>query len=104
MSDVFELMLCYDQVDGSNLAMVERLCRWYQDIEGQHEKEESKGASYAYVSGMPRAGGGVAFNPELRVWVAEKVGKEVAVMKEKRKAREERELARKPGGGQGRKS
>ena len=83
-------------LDASNLASAERAARWYQDIEGLHEKEEAKGATDPYTSGLPRVAGGVAFCPELKEFVANRTAKDVAAMKEKRKAREERELARKP--------
>ena len=95
LSELFEVMLCYDMLDGSNLAVAERMARWYQDIEGTHEKEEAKGASDPYVSGLPRAGGGAAYCPELKQYVTDQVGKDVAILKEKRKAKEERELRRK---------
>jgi hypothetical protein len=94
LSEFFELLLCYDMLDASNLACVERLARWYQDLEGQKEPAEAKGASDAYASGMARAAGGVAYCPELRKYVTTKVGEEMAILKEKRKAREERALAR----------
>eukprot|EP00973_Karenia_brevis_P066556 9252530-Karenia_brevis.AAC.1 len=71
------------------------MARWYQDIEGSYEKDEGKGASDPYVSGIARAAGGAAYCPELKQYVVERMSKDSAILKEKRKAKEERELARK---------
>ena len=90
LSEVFELATCWDQLDVSNLASFERLARWYQDTEAQHRKEEPKGPSDPFVSGLGRAGGGVCYCPALQVYVTEKVAAHTAVAKEKRKAREEK--------------
>lgn len=43
LSEFFELLLCYNMLDASSLACVERLARWYQDLEGQEEPAEAKG-------------------------------------------------------------
>ena len=98
ISEFFELAVAYDQVECSNLACVERLARWYQDIEGAHEIAEPKGASDPYVSGTQRLGSGAAYCPELRQFVIDKMSRDSAIHKEKRKAQEERELARKKKG------
>ena len=100
LSEFFEIACAYDQLDVSNLACVERLARWYQDVEGAHEKEEALGASDPYVSGIARAAGGSAYCPALRSYVSERLSRDVALMKEKRKMKEERDLAKKaPKGG-----
>ena len=103
LSEFFEIAGTYDQLDVSNLACVERLARWYQDIEDQHQREETIGASDAYVSGVARAAGGVAYSPALRSHVTERLAKDAALMKERRKMKEERDLAKKAGKGGGKK-
>ena len=90
------MLLTFDMMDGANLAVAERMARWYQDIEGARERDEARGASDAYVSGLSRAAGGAAYCPALRLYVTEQLGKDTAILKERRKAKEERELARKP--------
>ena len=52
--------------------------------------------------GLSKRKGGVLINPELSRHVATKVQEETAVAKERRKAREERKLGGKKGGGKGR--
>ena len=101
LSEFFEIAGTYDQLDVSNLACVERLARWYQDIEDSHQKEEALGASDAYVSGIARAAGGVAYCPALRSHVTERLAKDAALMKERRKMKEERDLAKKAAKGGG---
>ena len=103
LSEFFEIAGAYDQLDVSNLACVERLSRWYQDVEGTHEKEEVLGASDPYVSGIARAAGGSAYCPALRSYVTERLSRDAALMKERRKMKEERDLAKKAGKGGGKK-
>ena len=103
LSEFFEIACSFGQLDVSNLACVERLSRWYQDIEGAHEKDEALGASDPYVSGVARAGGGSAYCPALRSYVTERLARDAALMKERRKMKEERDLARKAGKGGGKK-
>ena len=95
-SELFELLLTLDMMEGASLTVAEQLARWHQDKKGSHERDESRGASDAYVSGLSRAAGGAAYCPSLRLCVTEQLGKDTAILKERRKAKEERELARKP--------
>lgn len=46
--------------------------------------------------GLTNARGGYRVSPQLQEWIASELQKESAVLKECRKAREERQLARKP--------
>ncbi len=55
------------------------------------------------MSGIARAGGGVAYCPALRNYVTERLSRDAALMKERRKIKEERDLAKKPGKGGGKK-
>ena len=50
---------------------------------------------------LVRLGGGDCICPVLQEWIAEKLRKESGVLKERRKAREERDLHQKKGGGNG---
>ena len=48
-----------------------------------------------YFLGRPRRTGGALVSPELLLWVADKAQKGSAILKEQRKAAEERALLRK---------
>ena len=63
LSELFELFLCFDMLDASNLASAERAARWYQDIEGLHEKEEAKGATDPIHQRPPARRGGRGLLP-----------------------------------------
>lgn len=114
LSKIFQTALCYDQVDASNLASMELICRQLQLCEeklkdrilgtvgsGHQEHDESW-----YFTGLQNTRG-VMVCPALSKWVSEQVASENSVLKERRKAREERALAKPPprkggrGGGDG---
>ena len=95
-SELFELLLTLDMMEGASLMVAEQLARWHQDKKGSHERDESRGASDACVLGLSRAAGGAAYCPALRVYVTEQLGKDTAILQVRRKAKEERELATKP--------
>lgn len=45
--------------------------------------------------------GAIVISPELKTWISTEMAREASVLKERRKAREERALARQPKGGGG---
>ena len=100
----FQLALGYDQLNIASLASFEVLARKIQLIEERH-KDRGQGNIDAIDGGDDHflfLGGGIGpmtrqnacVCPLLSEWVAEELRKEAAVMKERRKAREERNLAR----------
>ena len=100
LSELLELFGCVDQLDMTNLAGLESLSRHFQFLEFEVKKKmDAKKPSHdnsEYYLGRPRRTGGALVSPELMKWVAEKASKDSAVLKEQRKAAEERALARNP--------
>ena len=95
-------MACYDQLNLPNLASAELLSRSVQVTEERHrDKFVAKGSEmddqHLYM-GSQLGRGQVCVCPLLQEWVSEELRKESAVLKERRKAREERTLT-KPGKG-----
>ena len=102
----------FDQLDMCNLAMVELLCRELQMIEEKYsEKLRSQNGlseeAHLFL-GTNTARGNVCMDPRLREWISGELRDEAAIAKERRKAREERQLLRTPtteadakGGGRG---
>ena len=105
LSEILELFGTIDQLDLSNLAGAESLTRYLQHIEYEAKKKVEARAGYDEAEdflGRPRRATGGLICPELMEFVANKAAKRSAVMKEQRKAAEERALARPPkGGGRG---
>ena len=105
-SRVLQSMVCYDQLDATNLACGELVARNIQRIEERHKdraiasEEQSESALFM---GMPQGSrAGLCISPALNTWAGKQTAEEACVAKERRKAREERALARKPakkGGG-----
>ena len=105
-SRVLQSMVCYDQLDATNLACGELVARNIQRIEERHKdraiasEEQSEAALFM---GMPQGSrAGLCISPALNTWAGKQTAEEACVAKERRKAREERALARKPakkGGG-----
>ncbi len=104
----------FDQLDMCNVTMVELLCRELQMIEekyadrlrSQHEMSEEA----HLLLGTRSSRGNVCMDPALREWISSELRDEAAIAKERRKAREERQLQRPPpadaeakGGGRGNK-
>ena len=101
---VLETAVCYDQVNTSNLACMELLCRQIQLIEEQQYeamfsgKDKDKGGKMekdvetSLFFGTQATRGGVCICPALTEWLAKQLQAEAAVSKERRKAREERAL------------
>jgi hypothetical protein len=96
--EMLELMICSDQLNGSNLACAESLMRelQYNDFEIKKKVEMKKPASHAeWFLGRPRRTGGALVCPALADWVAGRALKESAILKEHCKAADERALPKK---------
>ena len=100
LSEVLELLALVDQCDVGNLSAAESAVRHCQYIEYEiRKKAEAKRAidsSSSYFLGRTRQTGGALVSPDLLKWVAEKASRDSAVLKEQRKAAEERALAKAP--------
>ena len=103
-----ELLVTYDQVDVTNIAGAEILSRQVQLVEekwkdcvfGSPPTGDIEHDSHLYLgTGMSR--GDLCVGPLLQAWIAEQLSAESAILKERRKAREERTLTRGGGGGGG---
>ena len=91
-----EIMVCFDQNQVGALASAEFLCRQIQNVEHRW-KERAVGAlgeqsheANLFAGQVNR--GTLCISPQLLEWVADESRKESAVLKEQRKAREERAL------------
>jgi len=99
LSEVVELMGCLDQLDLSNLASAESAIRHLQYVEHEVKKKvESKRApdNSEYFLGRIRRTGGCIIDPNLLKWVAERASRDSQILKEQRKAAEERALLKAP--------
>ena len=99
LSEIFELATTFDQLDVSNLACMECLCRHAQYLEQRVKKKRESGKDFDsqdYYLGRTRRTGGAIISPELLKWVAESAARDSAILKEERKAAEERALQRAP--------
>ena len=103
---ILELATTYDQLDISNLAFAESVARRVQTIEwAYHEKlKDASGSSaggrleseeIAAFGGLPRTGEAAMVAPDLLDHVKSVVEKDAIILKNLRKAREEREEMRK---------
>ena len=107
-SKIFETALCYDQLDVSNLGALElvarqlQLCeeRYRDKILGTKVGEEGQRDEHYYFTGMATTRG-LMVAPALSTWISEQIARENAIAKERRKAREERSLARPKKGAKG---
>ena len=107
-SKVFETALCYDQLEISNLATLELVARQLQVCEEKHRDllfgtkrgDSDDHDEYYYFTGMASTRG-LMVAPALSTWISEQVCRENAVAKERRKAREERSLAKPKKGAKG---
>ena len=94
---------CFDQINVSELMLMERIARRYQMWEQMYasapRKAEAGSSSGAWLDehvillGNERSRGHALICPELEKWVAARVAEESAVLNERRKGREERQLA-----------
>lgn len=88
---------CLDQLDMFNLHGVEAICRTLQYQEHEiHKKLEAKRADNSknmeWFLGRAKRIGNPIISPELVEWVAKKAASESTILKEQRKAAEERAL------------
>jgi hypothetical protein len=98
LSEVLELLGSCDQLDLSNLAGVEALARALQYEEFEVRKKSELRSPYSnaeHFMGRQKRVGGCLICPDLTEWVATKSSKDSAILKEQRKADEERALAKK---------
>ena len=98
ISEVLERASVFDQLDVPNLSSFECLCRWYQTIEETFRPNEPEAPieGMEHFMGSPRLSGGVAMSPDLSRYVADQLALETSVLKERRKAREERAAKPRP--------
>lgn len=104
LSRAFEALLTFDQVNASELASAEVLSRRLQLIEEHYGRQlleaeaGADGGDRAFENslflGGDRSRGRALVSPALEEWIADKLKQEAAIMKERRKGREERQLAR----------
>jgi len=104
LSELIEQCLSFDQLNGANLLAMESVARRYQLWEEMYSSHlalaESGDSSADWLDerrlflGHARSRGHALVSPLLEKWVAEKLAEESAVLKERRKGREERALAR----------
>ena len=98
LSEVVELLACVDQVDPGNLCGMEAAARHLQFVEYEVKKKadtKKSDSNAEFFLGRSKRTGGALISPELLKWVSDKAAQESAVLKEQRKAAEERALARK---------
>ena len=107
---VLHTLVSYDQYDVSESAAAEIISRQIQMIEERHRDggaQSSEGKNSAHSSqdthlflGTAASRGGLCVCPALQEWISEELRRESSIMKERRKAREERALNNKgPKGG-----
>ena len=95
---MLETPACYDQLNRPNVAAAELAARDLQ-VAGERYRERIAGNSDDRLDshqarGTDLARGNLCIMPALTEWIASELPKEYSVMKERRKAREERILAR----------
>ena len=98
-----EELLCFDQCNGAYLASAELLVRAIQ-VQQERYRDRSAGGSASggpdsvdthLFMGSELTRGNVCVCPLLQEWASAQLAKEQALLKERRKAREERDLAKK---------
>jgi hypothetical protein len=100
LGSALEVSVTYDQLDSSNLACLELIGRLYQTIEETNGTLAIEGLHHYFGrdtgSGLRK---GIALAPVLARHAVEQQSKETAILKERRKARKEKE-SEKGGAGQ----
>ena len=95
---------CYDQLDLCTIACGELVCRQRQigeeKLADRFEDGKDQLSDYYQMAGATHRSQ-LCICPALKEWCAEEARKETAVLKERRKAREERALARPNKAGKG---
>ncbi|CAK0820381.1 unnamed protein product, partial [Prorocentrum cordatum] len=109
ISEVLQELTTYDQLNAGELVVVEILCRRYQlweELYASSLREAEAGQDAApwldersIFLGQDRSRGTALVCPALESWVAEKLREESAILKGRRKGREERLLERGVDGG-----
>jgi hypothetical protein len=94
-----EIMICFDQLQVGSLAAAEFCARQIQLVEEKYRdrgvpKDSLELVSEAALFSGARSKTTICVCPTLSEWIAEEMRKEAAIMKERRKAREERNLAK----------
>ena len=98
MCEIFETMLTFDQLNAASLASGELVVRQIQMQEDRWKERllgtqaDSTLESHLFVGSSSR--GMLCVCPALEEWIAEETRKSSAILKERRKAREERDAAR----------
>ena len=97
-----ELALCYDQLNAGTSSVLEAISRRYQlheEINSEALKLADAGeGNYEWAEerrlflGAPQSRASALVTPALKEHISAEVAKEAAIMKERRKAREERAL------------
>lgn len=107
LATIFEMVVCYDCLNVANLASMEVLCRRRQLLVEAHSANPAA-PSYEggdYFLGTGSRPGGAIVAPNLASFVSERLRADAAILKEKRKLAEARNLrpaaAPKKGGGRG---
>jgi hypothetical protein len=101
-SKVLQVLVCYDQLDASNLGAAELISRNIQRLEEKHRDRLTTADGDETAILMGSAGGcrgGLLVSPQLQEYIGTELQREALVSKERRKAREERALSRKGGEG-----
>ena len=98
---IMQAMVSYDCLDISNLASAELVARQLQLLEEKQQQlcdNDKSGAAEeaALFAGGLSGSGAVVVAPELKSFISTEMAREASVLKERRKAREERALARNP--------
>jgi hypothetical protein len=97
LCSILETAICYDQLEVTNLASIELILRQIQSIEERLQDrfidDHEFGADYGIMSGLASRSS-LCICPALTSHVAAEASKRTAVLKERRKAREERALLR----------
>ena len=95
-----ETMICYDQLNAGNIACAELLARSIQMVAEKYRERfvgDKEGSEERHLlMGTHAVRGNLPICPLLSDWLSDELRKEAAVMKERRKAREERQLLKPP--------
>lgn len=100
-SRLIQQMVSYDQLDVTNIAAAELAIRQLQLLEERqmHAAVGNDSAAAEEKSLFPRSASGhgaIVISPDLKSRLSTEMAREASVLKERHKAREERNLARRP--------
>ena len=101
LSELLQLAVVYDQLNLGCLASFEAVARRYQIHEEMYAQEMDRkqmgeidwAGERALLAGSSLNHYGCLVSPDLKEWIATEVSKKAAILKERRKAREERLFA-----------